>query len=101
MTSTGQALTWPQQQKARKLFIDGLDDCFLSKHIAQPTRSSSDATPDLVITGIPEDTDVLENFASSDHYMQKWTTVLSVQQIEYNGILKDFSTPDWIKHTLE
>lgn len=86
--------------EASKLFLECLDDCFLTQHVTQPTRitASSSTILDLVITDHPdmvEEMEILGNLENSDHQMLRWTTLLSLQQQDHQGISKDYKKADF------
>ena len=56
-----------------QLFVDCLDDCFLTQHVKSPTRLQ--ATLDLVITSDPDlvhEVEAIAPLESSDHNMISW-----------------------------
>jgi endonuclease/exonuclease/phosphatase family metal-dependent hydrolase len=65
--------------EASKLFLDCLDDCFLTQHVTKPTRTriSGKSVLDLVITDqleMVEKVEIAGNLLNSDHYMLHWET---------------------------
>jgi len=55
-------------------------------------------TLDLVITGEPEMVDKVEipdNLDSSDHQMVRWTTLVGLGQVEYQGTIKNCNKADF------
>ena len=81
---------------ASKEFIDCLDDRFLTQHVKEPTRITSNGSSilDLVITNDPdmvEKVEIIGNLEGSDHQMCEWVTSINLQQCEYLGTTKDYS----------
>lgn len=86
--------------EASKLFIECLDDCFLTQHVNKPTRitATSSSILDLVITDCPEmveEVEIVGNLANSDHQILHWKTTLSMQCQDFNGIVKDYTKADF------
>ena len=91
-----------------QLFLDHLDDCFLTQHVQTPTRKK--ATLDLVITSEPElvhAVEVREPLEQSDHNMISWESHLDVchritnhRRLNYakanlNGMRAELQQVDW------
>ena len=84
--------------EASKLFLDCLDDCFLTQHVTEPTRITGKSVLDLVITDqsdMVEKVEVAGNFMNSDHYMLYWETVVSLREQEHRSATKDFNKADF------
>lgn len=83
-----------------KLFVECLDDCFLTQHVREPTRitKTSKAILDLVITDQPDMIDgveILDNQGDSDHQMLRWKTVIGVEHHECQVKVKDYNRADY------
>jgi hypothetical protein len=50
-----------------------------------------------------DEVEILDNLDSSDHHMVRWTTLVDVDQIEYQGKIKDYNKADFdaIRNQLE
>jgi len=86
--------------EASKLFVECLDDCFLTQHIDGPTRitSTSKTTLDLVITDQPDmidEVEILDSQDNSDYLMLRWFTVVEMQLHEYRSIVKNYNKANY------
>jgi ribonuclease P/MRP protein subunit RPP40 len=86
--------------EASILFVDCLDDNFLTQHVKDPTRitNTSKKILDLVITDQPdaiEEVEVLDSLDNSDHQMLRWSIVVDMELIEYQGTTKDYNKADY------
>jgi hypothetical protein len=91
-----------------QLFVETLDDCFVTQHVVEPTRQCH--VLDLVITREPAMIDVvnvLEPFGTSDHHMLQWsvnittnhmnqeTEKLDYAKANYEGIRRELGMINW------
>ena len=91
----------PPTMEASRLFVECSDDCFLTKHVKEPTGStpSNKTTLDQVITDQPEmadDVEMLDNLENSDHHMVRWTTLAILCPVEYQGKAKDYNKGNFV-----
>ena len=94
----------PAASKDSELFLDCLDDNFLSQHVVVPTRK--DSILDLIISDEPDTVDVvgnLGNFANSDHDMLRFDINISVTESSVRRCVLDYAKGDYIgmKHELQ
>jgi hypothetical protein len=81
-----------------RLFVETLEDCFLTQQVKGPTRNGT--LLDLVITSEPHMVDevkVLGHFGSGDHNMLQWSTNVSVDHRDQKVVRLDYAKADYVK----
>jgi hypothetical protein len=81
-----------------RLFVETLEECFLTQHVKEPTRNGS--LLDLVITSEPHMVDVdrvLGHFGSGNHNMLQWSTNISIDHRDQNVVRLDYAKADYTK----
>jgi len=79
-----------------RLFLDCVEDCFLTQHVAVPTRLG--AVLDLVFTEEPDMVNGVENmgrFGSSDHNLLSWEVTSFTRDVEEQREMLDFAKGDF------
>jgi len=87
----------PTASEDSQLFLDCLDDNFLSQHVTVPTRK--DSILDLVISDDPDTVDGVQNlgsFASSDHDILSFDINVSVTESSIRRRVLDYAKGDYM-----
>jgi len=79
------------QSKNGQSLLDSVEDCFLTQHVQDPTRS--DSTLDLVFTDEPNMIDKVEimgKLGKSDHNVLLWTADVKVNSLTDSKRIRDY-----------
>ena len=79
-----------------KMFLDVVEDCFLTQHVLEYTRDN--ATLDLILTREPDlvsDITIGDNFSSSDHNMITFKIHYSSPRITMKSAMRNYQKGDY------